>query len=107
MAPPVAGAELQQFIGAVQWLDQGKPNFDELVSSLQDIMESVYVAAGNPTKRSVSRARFASLKSSDIQMQCFGSCKLALSNQLVLSHLNPAQRLCVSTDASDSFGQKI
>lgn len=101
MQPPNTGANLQQFLCALQWLKQGIANFSELVAPLHDFMETIYSLTEKRTKRSVSRVLLADHGWGKLELDAFERCKTALANQVTLSHRDPSQRLCVYTDASD------
>ena len=101
MEPPTTGANLQQFICALQWVKQGIPNFSELILPLHDFMEHIYGLTSNRTKRSVSRIQLKKHGWGNKELDAFESCKQALANQVTLAHRDPTQRLCVYTDASD------
>jgi len=101
MAPPATGANLQQFLCALQWLKQGIPNFTALVAPLHDFMERVYGCTEKRTKRAVSRVLLSAHGWGPVELDAFERCKKALASQVTLSHRDPSQRLCVYTDASD------
>jgi transposase InsO family protein len=102
MAPPRTGADLQQFLCALQWLKQGIPNFTALVAPLHDILEIVYDRAGKRTKRAVARITLDSVGWGPSEKQAFDDCRGALAHQVTLAHRDDAKRLCIFTDASDT-----
>ena len=102
MKPPTNGANLQQFICALQWVKQGIPNFTELVAPLHEFMERVYDHATKRTKRAVVRVQLSTLGWGKTELDAFESCKHALAHQVTLAHRDSTKRLCVYTDASDT-----
>eukprot|EP00171_Calliarthron_tuberculosum_P003723 IDg3723t1 len=79
----------------------------ELISPLQDFLEKVYTKAGKRTKRAVARVRLSSLGWSKLEQEAFTACKQALQQQVMLSHRDTSQRLCIFTDACDSIWSGI
>lgn len=107
MAPPTTGADLQQFVCALQWVETAVPNFSTLVGPLHTFMEKVYSKAGSRTKRAVAKFSLAALEWSEVERTAFEKCTSALKNQVTLAHRDDAKRLCIFTDASDSFWSGI
>lgn len=71
MEPPITGANLQQFICALQWVKQGIPQFTDIVSPLHEFMERVYERAGKRSKKSVSIFELSSLGWGDKEDRSF------------------------------------
>ncbi|KAF0722457.1 hypothetical protein Ae201684_018400 [Aphanomyces euteiches] len=78
LSPPKTGAELQQYVCAINWMGVSIPGFNALVQPLTEILERVYSAAGG--KRNKQSIVGINLEDS--------SC-----------HPDPAQRVCVFADA--------
>lgn len=101
MEPLTTGAHLQQFLCALQWVKKGIPQFTELVAPLHDFMETIYVILSKRKKKAVSRVLLHSHGWGTQELKAFERCKLALANQVTLSHRDTSQKLCLYTDASD------
>jgi len=102
MSPPTTGADLQQFLCALQWMKTGIPEFNRLIEPLHAIMEEVYTRAGKRTKVRVARVTLADAGWTNSHTITFQACKEALAAQVKLAHRDFSKRLCVFTDASDS-----
>lgn len=103
MDAPSTGAQLQQFLCAMQWLRSSIPNFQALVEKLHEFLETVYQHAGKRTKRAVSRVSLRNIGWSPSHDDAFNACKRAIANRATLAHRDETKRLCVFTDASDSY----
>lgn len=101
MSPPTTGAHLQQFVCALNWIRTSIPKYAALTAPLHDFLETVYAAAHKRTRRGVARIQLAKLGWGDQEQQAFEDCKSAVAHNVTLSHRDPAQRLCIYTDASD------
>ena len=105
--PPTTGAHLQQFLCALQWVNNGITQFSELVNPLHDFMEQFYDRADKRTKRAVSRYQLTAFGWNSAQRDAFEACKTALADQVTLSHRDETQRLCVYAEASDTVWSGI
>ena len=74
MEPPTSGANLQQFICALQWVKSGIPNFTDLISPLHYFMEKVYVRAGKRTKLAVSQNKLSNFGWGNTELRAFEAC---------------------------------
>ena len=101
MDEPSNGAELQQFICAMQWMRNAIPTFSTIIQPLTDFMESIYASAGSRKKSAVSRVLLFKSGWSSKESDAFRLAKSALEHQVTLAHRNVDCRLCVYTDASD------
>lgn len=45
MEPPTSGAQLQQFVCALQWMHNAIPHFSAVVRPFSDLLERLYVQA--------------------------------------------------------------
>jgi hypothetical protein len=54
METPSTGAELQQFVCALNWMRNSLPMFAQLIGTLQEILERVYQAAGGQRTRTAA-----------------------------------------------------
>lgn len=107
MEPPTSGANLQQFICALQWVKNGITNFTDLIYPLHDFMEKIYERAGKRTKLAVSRYKLSNFGWGNTELRAFEACKQALANQVTLSHRDERKRLVIYTDASDTVWSGI
>ena len=73
MEPPQTGANLQQFVCALQWVKNGIPEFSRLVAPLHEFLERVYTFAGKRTKKAVTRVKLQSLGWSEIEHDAFAN----------------------------------
>lgn len=101
MTLPSTGADLQQFVFAMQWMRNAIPEFITIIRPLSDLMESVYDFAGKRTKRAVARILLDKVGWSQTETDAFQRAKNALVHQVTLAYRDEALRLCVYTDASD------
>ena len=101
MQLPTTGAELQQFVCAMQWMRSAIPTFSTIIRPLSDFMETVYAKAGSRKKSAVNRLTLTTAGWSQVETDAFDSAKHALEHQVTLAHRDDTRRLCVYTDASD------
>jgi hypothetical protein len=100
---PVNGADLQQFICAVNWLQMTLPTYAPVMAPLLKFMEKVYVAAKGRTKKKVKHVNLASLGWGKEQDCSWENVKQMLSNSMTLANPDPEKITCVFTDASEDF----
>ena len=101
MFAPVTGAQLQQFLCALQWVKNAIPLFSAIPEPLHLFTERVDEQGGKRTKRAVSNVDLNAMGWGTSRIDSFNKCKDALANQVTISHRNTKKRLCVYTDASD------
>lgn len=97
------GAELQQFVCAMQWMRMGIPEFSSLVRPLAELLEIVYGRVGKRTRLAAGRVNLLSVGWCTDHEDASLRCKEALENQVTLAHVDIDKRLCVYTDASECF----
>lgn len=102
MQSPTTGAQLQQFVCALQWVKSAVPNFSALTAPLHYFMEKVYTHSSSRKKNDVGKISLKNLGWSETEENCFVQCKHALSHQVTLTHRDPDKRLSIFTDASDT-----
>ena len=107
MQLPTNGAHLQQFVCALQWVKTAIPNFTALVGPLQSFLENVHRVANARTERSVSKILPSAVGWGEKESGALNRCTSALFQQVALSHRDQTARLCVYTDASDTFWSGI
>jgi hypothetical protein len=97
---PVNAQQLQQFIGACNWVRSTIPRFSEEISPLQTMLLN-YTRDAKSMKG--SSLRKYKLEWNEKTNLCFQHIKTLLANQVKLAHFDPQSVLCLFTDASDSF----
>lgn len=95
MEPRTTGANLQQFICALQWVKKVRPNFTKLFAPLHDFLEHVYDLVDERTKGGVSRILLSDQVWGEPESATFDNCKKSLANQVTLSHRDHSKQLCV------------
>jgi hypothetical protein len=106
MAAPETRADLQQFVCAVTWMRTSIPSFVDLISPLQDLLESLYAhAGGRRTKTAAARVPLSKVGWTGTHAKVFEECKDALSAAATLAHPAAHKRACLYTGAS-SFGRR-
>lgn len=103
MVSPTSGADLQQFLCAMQWMRNEMPSFSSIIRPFAEFLEKVYQHTGRRTKRSVASVQLSKIGWSQIEEDAFVNCKQALEQQVTLAHRDVDQRLCVYTDASNNL----
>jgi RNase H-like domain found in reverse transcriptase/Reverse transcriptase (RNA-dependent DNA polymerase)/Integrase core domain/Integrase zinc binding domain/Chromo (CHRromatin Organisation MOdifier) domain len=108
MPPPQTGADLQQFVCALNWMRTAIPMFSTLIAPLQDLLEHVYAYAGSKrTRTAAAKVLLSDVGWDASHSAVFQACQTALINSVTLAHLSPDQRVCLYTDASNDFWSAI
>jgi Reverse transcriptase (RNA-dependent DNA polymerase)/RNase H-like domain found in reverse transcriptase len=108
MSPPQVGADLQQFICALNWMRTSLPAFTTMIAPLHCLMEKVYVRAGNKrTKAPVAKISLGDAGGTEEHTQCSQACQSALEHAVTLAHTSLEKRVCLYTDASNEFWSSI
>jgi RNase H-like domain found in reverse transcriptase len=103
MPCPNSGADLQQFMRALNWMRSSMPMYTALVSPLNLFLETVYNAAGAHTKKAAGKLTLRDLGWDAVHAETCLRCKCALAPATTLAHPRDDKRLCVFTDASQTF----
>jgi Reverse transcriptase (RNA-dependent DNA polymerase) len=103
MPGSTSGADLQQFMCALNWMQSSMPMYNALVSPLNSFLETVYAAAGARTKKAAGKTNLRDLGWNASHTEAFQQCKGALAAAATLVHPRDEMRFCVFTDASQSF----
>eukprot|EP00918_Siedleckia_nematoides_P001275 GHVU01003020.1.p1 GENE.GHVU01003020.1~~GHVU01003020.1.p1 ORF type:complete len:854 (-),score=104.12 GHVU01003020.1:472-2895(-) len=104
MPPPVTGDQLYQFYCAAGWMRNHIPNFAKLTMPLLDSLLAVKQAAGSALKIKCKKIRLTeAVRWNAAARQAFEATKIAIANQVQLSHPDDTKEILVCTDASD-FG---
>ncbi len=99
---PVTGADLQQYVCAINWMRMSIPGFNVLVQPLSEILERVFAAAGGKRKKQAAAAvLLTDVGWTEAHEKCLANTKRELGNVVELSHPDPLQRMCVFADASE------
>lgn len=102
-APPTTGAHLQQFLQVMQWMRTAIPQAAQRTEPLHLFLERVYRHVGKPARRAAQRCQIRVLGWGPKDSQAFEACKEAIAQRVTLQYRDPAQRLCVYTDATHEF----
>jgi RNase H-like domain found in reverse transcriptase len=102
MGTPQNGGDLEQYVAALNWMRSSLPLFAEKVAPLQDILEVVYTEAKGRTKK---KSTLVSLegKWSQTCEKAFRSLQEDILTLMTTAHPEPAKRVCIYTDDSDTF----
>jgi RNase H-like domain found in reverse transcriptase len=104
MPAPTTGADLQQFVRALNWMRTSIPSFATLIASLQILLESVYQAAGGKrTKTAAAKVQLHLVGWTAHHADVLAACKESLLHTATLAHPSPDLRLCLYTDASQDY----
>ena len=107
MDPPTNGAQLQQFVCAMQWMRNVIQKFAEIVKPLLEFLEIVFQKTCKRTTRSAASVKLVKIGWSETQLDAFGNCKRTLEHQLTLAHRDFDKILCVYTDVCDTVWSAI
>ena len=102
LPPPVTGADLQQYVCAINWMRMSIPGYNVLVQTLSAVLEKVFAAAGGKrNKQLAARVKLADVGWDSTHRAALERTKAALSHVVELCHPDPTKRLCVFADASE------
>jgi RNase H-like domain found in reverse transcriptase/Reverse transcriptase (RNA-dependent DNA polymerase)/Integrase zinc binding domain len=108
MATPRTGADLQQFVCALNWMRTAIPAFSKMVAPLQQLLETVYsLAGGKRTRAAAVKIPLSRVGWGQTHADAFSSCQSALEHAATLAHISDSKRICLYTDASDEFWSSI
>jgi RNase H-like domain found in reverse transcriptase/Reverse transcriptase (RNA-dependent DNA polymerase) len=107
MPCPTGGADLQQFMYALNWIRSSMPMYNALVSPLNLFLETVYAAAGARTKKEAGKTILGDLGWNASHTEAFQQCKGALAAAATRAHPRDEMRFCVFTDASQTFWSAV
>ena len=98
---PVTGADLQQFICAMNWLRGALPNFNRVVKPLSDLLEKGLRMTQSRKSREAAKIKIQEIGWSAEHERAFAECKELLRNAVTLAFPDPNKMLCLFTDASE------
>jgi hypothetical protein len=78
MVLPLTGADLQQFLCALNWMRKSIPSFATIIYPLQELLEAVYSHAGKRTKPAVSKIPLSKAWWSQCHADSFRMCQKAI-----------------------------
>ena len=102
MQRPETAGDLQQFICAVNWMRSGIPNYTTAIGKLQALLLTLTAKHGAKKSRLAKVVLGTDLWTPDMQAE-FDHIKTLILKRVELTHFDPAQRLCLHTDASDHY----
>lgn len=100
---PESAGELCEYIHGMAWMSNAIPRFAERSAPLYSVLEEAYRISGKRTKKSIARIPLSKLGWGPEQSETFKQLQHQLQEMVKTAHRDPALRLCIYTDASDSF----
>jgi RNase H-like domain found in reverse transcriptase len=102
MQEPQIGADLVQYVAAVNWMRSAIPNYSKRVAPLQAALEKVFEVKSRRTKKAAAAVSLLHLWGPEEQA-AFKYLQAAIMESMTLAFPDPCKRICVLTDASDRF----
>jgi RNase H-like domain found in reverse transcriptase len=102
MQEPQNGADLFQYVAAVNWMRSAIPNYSKRVDPLQAAMAKVFEGKSRRTKKAAAAVSLLHLWGPEEQA-AFKDLQTAIIKSMALAFLDPDKRVCVLTDASNRF----
>jgi RNase H-like domain found in reverse transcriptase len=102
MQQPQSGADLVQYVAAVDWMRSAIPNYSKRVAPLQAALAIVFEDKSRRTKKSAAVVSLIHLWGPEEQA-AFKDLQAAIMYSMTLAFPDPDKRICVLTDASDRF----
>jgi RNase H-like domain found in reverse transcriptase len=96
------GADLVQYVAAVNWMQSAIPNYSKRVAPLQAALAKVFEGKSRRTKKAADIVSLIHLWGSEEQA-AFKDLQAAIMDSMTLAFPDPDKRICVLTDASDRF----
>jgi hypothetical protein len=103
LSAPTTGADLLQFVCAVNWMRLSIPAHNRIVEPLRQALERVYQVAHGRTKRKAANVLLADIGWGQAEDVALAEAKEALSSVVALAHPDPTKLLCVFADASEEY----
>ena len=101
MQEPVQGADLYQFLSAVNWMRQSLPNFERLVLPLREVLNEVLSRHPKRNKRQAKKVPLKEAGWTAETSKHFQCLIEALKNIVTLAYPRDDFDMCVFTDAND------
>jgi RNase H-like domain found in reverse transcriptase len=102
MHEPQNGADLVQYVAAVNWMRSAIPNNSKRVAPLQAALAKVFEGKSRRIKRAAAAVSLLYLWGPEEQA-AFKDLQAAIMDSMTLAFPDPDKRICVLTDASDRF----
>jgi RNase H-like domain found in reverse transcriptase len=102
MRDPNNGADLVQYVAAVYWMRSAIPNYSKRVAPLQAALAIVFGGKSRRTKQAAVAVSLLHLWRPEEQA-AFKYLQAAIMKSMTLAFPDVDKRICVLTDASDSF----
>jgi RNase H-like domain found in reverse transcriptase len=102
MQEPQNGADLVQYVGAVNWMRSAIPNYSKRVAPLQAALAKVFEGKSRRTKKAAAAVSLLHLWAPEKQA-AFKDLQAAIMDSMTLNFPDPDKKICVLTDASDRF----
>jgi hypothetical protein len=102
MQEPQNGADLVQYIAAVNWMRSAIPNYSKRVAPLQAALAKVFGGKSRRTKKAAAAVSLLQLWGPEEQA-AFKDLQATIMESIPLAFPDPDKRICVLTDASYRF----
>jgi hypothetical protein len=102
MHEPQNGADLVQYVAAVNWMRSAIPNYSKRVAPLQAALAKVFEGKSRRTKKAAAAVSLLHLWRPEEQA-AFKNLQAATMESMTLAFPDPDKRICVLTDALDRF----
>ena len=107
MVRPTDGAQLQQFLACCNWLRSKIPQYAELVSPLQELLNTGLKGQPKRNKYHASKVNLNNLGWGQKHDEVYEAIKGALRDAVTTAHLDPNKVVCLFPDASEEFWGSI
>jgi RNase H-like domain found in reverse transcriptase len=102
MQEPQNGADLVQYVAAVNWMQSAIPSYSKRVAPLQAALAKLFEGKIRRTKKYAAAVSLLHLWGPQEQA-AFKDLQTASMESMTLAFPDPDKRICVLTDASDRF----
>jgi chloramphenicol 3-O-phosphotransferase len=102
MQEPQNGADLVQYVAAVNWMRSAISNYSKRVAPFQAALAKVFEDKSRRTKEAAAAVSLLHLWGPDEQA-AYKHLRAAITESITLAFPDPDKRICVLTDASDRF----
>jgi Reverse transcriptase (RNA-dependent DNA polymerase) len=102
MLMPQNGADLVQYVAAVNWMRSAIPNYSKRVAPRQAALAKLFEGKSRRTKQAAAAVSLLQLWGRKEQAG-FKDLQAAIMELLTLAFPDPGKRICVFPDASDRF----
>jgi RNase H-like domain found in reverse transcriptase len=96
------GADLVQYVTAVNWMLRAIPNNSNLAARLQAALAKIFVGKSRRTKKAAAAVSLLYLGGPE-EHEAFKDLQAAIMASVTLAFPDPNKRVCVLMDASDHF----